>query len=108
MKGDRMNEQDPSHFSQIITWLWVIGLSSLGGMVSYLNTINKKKIAFSFARLCIEVLTSAFVGIVTFMLCDMAKFEWQLTASMVAISGHMGTRAIFKLESIFNLLKKVL
>ena len=108
MKGDVMNENDPSHFSQIITWLWVVGLSSLGGMVSYFNSINKKKVTFSLFRLITEVVTSAFVGIVTFMLCDLAKFDWQLTASMVAVSGHMGTRALFKLEVIFNVLKKVI
>lgn len=75
-----------------------VGLSCLGGIVSYLNRIDKQGLAFSFFRLSVEIVTSGFVGIVSFMLCDAAGLGWSTTAAIVAISGHMGTRALFLIE----------
>lgn len=91
--------QHAEWLTQIIPFALAIALSGLGGVVSYLNRIDKHGIAFSFIRLSIEVLTSGFVGIISFMLCDYAKLEWSTTAAIVAISGHMGTRALFMVEN---------
>lgn len=68
--------------------------------MNYLNRIDKTGVTFSFARLTIEIITSGFVGIVSFMLCDAADFGWSYTAAIVAISGHMGTRALFLFENM--------
>lgn len=84
---------------QILPFLMAIALSCVGGIVSYLNRIEKGGIAFSFFRLSIEIITSGFVGIISFMLCDYAELEWSATAAIVAISGHMGTRALFLIEN---------
>lgn len=89
-------------FTEWVTYLWVVGLSSLGGMVHYFHKISTTKAKFNFIVFVGEILTSAFVGIITFFLCDAANLSWQTTAAMVGISGHMGTRAIFKLEQIRN------
>lgn len=67
--------------------------------MSYLNRIDKSGVAFSFFRLAIEITTSGFVGIISFMLCDYAELEWSATAAIVAISGHMGTRALLLIEN---------
>jgi len=90
---------NPEWFLQIIPFLLAIALSALGGIVSYMNRIDKHGLAFSFFRLAIEILTSGFVGIISFMLCDAAGFGWSTTAAIVAISGHMGTRALFMIEN---------
>ena len=89
-----------SAFIQALPFVLVIGLSCMGGIVSYLNRIDRSGIAFSFIRLVVEVVTSGFVGIIAFMLCDYAGLEWSVTAAIVAISGHMGTRALFIIENI--------
>ena len=96
-----MHEQEPYSIASLITWSWVIFLSVLGGCVNYYHRVDTHKIRHTMFRFIGELLTSAFVGIITFELCDYAQFSWQLTASFVAISGHMGTRLIFKLETIF-------
>lgn len=83
-----------------ITWTWVVLLSLFGGLVGYLEKLEKKKLKHSLFLLTKDLVTSAFVGIMTFMLCDLSEFSWQLTAAMVGISGHMGTRLMFKLEEI--------
>lgn len=68
--------------------------------MNYLNKLDRSGAAFSFLRLSIEVITSGFVGIVSFMLCDQAELSWNATAAIVAISGHMGTRALFLIEKV--------
>lgn len=97
-----MPEKDPQNQTflvQLLPFLMAIALSCIGGLVSYLNRIDKGGIAFSFFRLSIEIITSGFVGIISFMLCDYAELEWSATAAIVAISGHMGTRALFLIEN---------
>lgn len=84
---------------QALPFLMAVGLSCIGGLVSYLNRIDKSGVAFSFFRLAIEITTSGFVGIISFMLCDYAELEWSATAAIVAISGHMGTRALLLIEN---------
>lgn len=91
-----------NNFAEWITYLWVLGLASMGGAVHYIHKISTTKAKFSFVVFLGEILTSAFVGIITFFLCDAANFSWQTTAAMVGISGHMGTRALFKLEQIWS------
>lgn len=98
-----MPEKEPENIGwliQTIPFLFAIALSCLGGVVNYLNRIDKTGVAFSFLRLTLEIITSGFVGIVSFMLCDAADFGWSYTAAIVAISGHMGTRALFLFENM--------
>lgn len=98
-----MPEKEVSNYSswivQIIPFALAILLSCFGGIVNYLNRIDKSGAAFSLIRLLIEIITSAFVGIISFMLCDYANLEWSITAAIVAVSGHMGTRALFLIEN---------
>ncbi len=85
-----------------ITWWWVIVLSSWGGMVSYFHNIGSKGLKFSLFRLFIDLSTSAFVGVLTFLICRATIHSEELTAAMVGISGHMGTRALFLLEKRYE------
>ncbi len=95
-----MLEKDPFTYS-FITYLWVIGLSSWGGIASYMRKVRGNVIArFSIAELIGELTISAFVGVITFYLCDYAEFAPALTAALVGISGHMGSRAIFSIERV--------
>lgn len=40
----------------------------------------------------IGIMTSSFVGVVTFWLCQSAKIDQLYTAVCVAITGHMGAK----------------
>lgn len=95
----------PENYS-FITYLWVIGLSVLGGTV---RTLTNIKVGMSWGdlvrRWLIDVTVSAFIGVITFFLCEYAQLEPVLTAAFVGISAHMGTRAIVIIEEI--LYKKV-
>jgi len=101
MIGHAMPEKEPENISllmQIVPLLFSGFLASVGGAVHYLNRIDRHSLKFSIFHLFVEIITSGFVGVISFMLCDAANFGWAYTAAIVAISGHMGARALFLLE----------
>ncbi|MGB8517036.1 MAG: phage holin family protein [Gallionella sp.] len=93
-----MPEKDPSNYS-FLTYIWVVAISSWGGIVSFhQKVVLGHARPFNLAELFGEILTSAFVGVVTFWLCEWANIPQMLTAAFVGITGHMGSRAIWRLE----------
>lgn len=98
----KMPEKDPSNYSAL-TYLWVLGLSAWGGVVSFFRKVREGHASkFSFMELIGELVTSAFAGIITFYLCEAGEFTQLWTAVFVGVSGHMGTRAIFHIENLFK------
>lgn len=82
-----------------MTALWVSGLASFGGVAGYVRKIRHGLSKnFSLAELIGEVIISCFVGIITYLLCDSQHIDPTLTAALVGISGHMGSRAIYLAE----------
>lgn len=97
-----MPTRDPSTFTAV-TYLWVIGLSLWGGVVSYARKIkNKQTPRFSINEAIGEMATSGFIGVITFYLCEFADLDRLVTAAMVGISGHAGSRAIFQIENLLR------
>lgn len=93
-----MPEKDPLNYS-MITYFWVTALAAWGGAV---NWMRKRKSGdtrpFNFMELIGELMTSAFAGVVTFWLCEWSGIHSLVTAAMVGISGHMGSRTIYLFE----------
>lgn len=96
-----MPEKDPLSY-QFLTYIWVIGLASWGGIVGYVRKLKNGHSRFSFAELVGELFISAFVGVVTFFMCAAAKIDPILSAVFIAITGHMGSRAILIFERIIQ------
>lgn len=92
-----MTDKDPTSYS-FLTYAWIITLSAIGGIISYL----KKAKSFSIVEFCTEILTAAFVGVITFWLCEQATIDPLTTAALVGVSGHMGSRALLMLEKFFK------
>lgn len=98
----KMPEKDPSNYTYI-TYLWVLLLSFWGGAVSFISKVKSGVTRrFNFLELTGEIFISGFSGICTFLLCEWANIAPLLTAFLVAISGHMGTRIIFKAENVID------
>lgn len=93
-----MPEKDPTSYS-FLTYLWVFGLSTWGGIVSF-NTKRQKGLvrSFNIMEFLGEITTSAFVGILTFYLCESAEISPLLSAAFVGVAGHMGNKALWQLE----------
>ena len=86
--------------ADLLTYAWVFGLAMLGGAASFVRRVRNGEAKYSnIIELIGELVVSAFAGLVTFFLCRTANFDEMLTAAFIAISGHMGTRIIFKFEA---------
>lgn len=91
-------DKDPTTYS-LLTYLWVLGLSLWAGMVSYFRKVRDDKLhLFSLVTFIGEMATSAFIGIMTFWLCEAAEMNRLYSAAMVGVAAHMGSRAIFYFE----------
>lgn len=86
-------------FLEPLTYLWVAILSCWGGIA---NFCHKLKIGhsrtFNIAELIGELVISSFTGIITYYFCRATDVDEYVTAMLVGISGHMGSRAIFLIE----------
>ena len=107
----QLAEHGPFVWSNLVPSLWMMLIAMAGGYVSF-----RRKMAsgaargFNITELIGEMVTSAFVGLATFWICRGFDVNPWLTAAGVAISGHMGARAIFlaeqKLTDIFDRIGK--
>lgn len=97
-----VHERTPASFS-FWTYLGVVALAIWGGIVSYVQRVRAGQIGqFSLREAIGEVVTSGFVGITTFWVCEAMNIHPLLTAAFVGVSGHMGARAIHLLETVFS------
>lgn len=92
-----------SDLAGLITWGWVLGLSLLGGFASFLRKMKAGHArAWNFTELIGELTAAGLTGIITYNLCSWMNYPPQLTAALVGISSHMGSRALFKLEALVD------
>lgn len=92
--------RDPAAYHWL-TYLWVLMISGWGGLVRFLNSMRDRNESTRAAvfTLIAGLATSTFVGVLTFWLCELAKFQPLSTAICVAITGHMGAEALRLLQN---------
>jgi hypothetical protein len=96
-------EKGPFDLALIGTYLWVVCVSVLGGCASFYQKVKAGQARwFNFSELVGELATSALAGIITYWLAQYANLNGWLTAAMIGIAGHMGSRALFMLEKLFE------
>ena len=85
-----MPEKDPTTYP-LITYAWVLLLSSWGGVVSWLRK-RKRGIArpFNVIELIGEIMTSAFAGMLTFWLCEASGISRHLSVPLVEYFDQIG------------------
>lgn len=97
-----MIDKDPSATSDLATYLkealpylTTVLLAAWGGTVSYIEDLRKSKKKFSFGDWVYRIITSGFVGVLTYWLCMASGMEFgPLSAFCIAVSGHMGVEAM--------------
>ena len=90
--------KDPTNYG-LITYAWVFALSITGGIVNFSRKLKDGNVRiFNLVEFIGELFTSAFAGVITFWLCEAAEINPLISAALVGISGHAGSRAIFALE----------
>ena len=99
-KDSAMPHKDPTSYP-IITYVWVLALSVWGGVTHNIRKIKTGQIQrFSISEMVGDIAISGFLGVMTFYLCEYAKFDTLLTAFMVGTTAHMGTRGMMMLEEV--------
>ncbi|WP_201353804.1 phage holin family protein [Hydrogenimonas urashimensis] len=85
-----------------VTYLWVLALSLWGGIASNIRKVRNGTVRFSISELVGDVVISGFIGLLTYFICEYYEVATMLTAVFVGISGHMGTKAIFAMETFIT------
>ena len=85
---------------QVLPYLSTLFLSCWGGIVSYIQRLRIKSAKFSWRELSFDLLISSFAGLLTHFFCEYSNVSGSMSAILIAISGHMGTRAIASFEKM--------
>lgn len=83
------------------TAVYIVGLSLLGGLVSWIQKVRSNKIPpWSLLYLVGELCISAFAGFLCYLMCDAVGWSTKITMCLVGVAGHMGARAIKAFETM--------
>lgn len=92
-----MDGKDPFGYNAE-QYAWVLLIACLAGLVKHLNTMNQLR----FGRLCIDVVTAGFTGVMMFWFCEAMGVKGTWAALMIATGGLMGNRAWAELENFLR------
>ncbi len=81
------------------TYLWVILVACVAGLVKHLNSVKK----FKAGKMVVDMITAGFVGVIVFWLCEARDIHGPMSAVAIAISGAMGNRCFTELENIWRI-----
>lgn len=104
-----MPEKDPNNTALFVEWLrqfmpylTTFFLSTWGGVVNHITTLRSGRKKFQLKELIFDLVISTFAGLITFYFCRSAGISETMQAVLIAISGHMGTRAIAGFETVYR------
>lgn len=80
-----------------LTYLWVLGVSLWGGIVSF---FEKKDEPFSWKRLFAHLSSASFAGMMTFYICQYGNVPEPLIGVFCGVAAHMGTPALLRLKIV--------
>lgn len=81
-------------------YLFLLGIALLGGIVSWYAKVRSGYAqAWNLMHLIGELATSAFAGLMAFLICTHIETSAPVTAALVGVAGHMGARAITVFEN---------
>ena len=109
MERSNMPEKDPNNTALFVEWLrqfmpylTTFFLSTWGGVVNHITTLRSGRKKFQLKELIFDLVVSTFAGLITFYFCRSAGVSETMSAVLIAISGHMGTRAIAGFETVYR------
>jgi hypothetical protein len=78
------------------TYAWVVFIACVAGTVKHLN--NTK--TFKLGKLLLSWITSGFMGVIAFWLCESRDIHGPMSAVVIALAGAMGFRFWTEVENI--------
>ena len=104
-----MPEKDQNNTALFVEWLrqftpyfTTVFLSTWGGVVNHVTTLRSGRKKFQLKELIFDLVVSTFAGLITFYFCRSAGISETMSAILIAVSGHMGTRAIAGFETLYK------
>lgn len=101
-----MDEKDPSSTTYFVEsirqgmpYITTVFLACWGGAVQHIQKLRTGK-RFVLKEFFFDLFTSAFAGLLTHFACESAGIGGSQAAMLIAVSGHMGTKAIASLETL--------
>lgn len=97
-----MPEKTPLDYT-VLQYLLVMILGAIGGLVARLQILVGMGVhcwKCAIGRLAVDACTSGFCGLLAFWACESINMKPLLTAVIIGITGHMGSRALFLAEQI--------
>jgi hypothetical protein len=89
----------PFSFKALIPTFYIIGISAVSGALSFHQKVKAGRAKWAnITEFVGEIFTSMFVGLGTFWICKGFEVNEWLSAAAVAVTAHMGARAIFLAE----------
>jgi len=96
-------ETGPFDLKNIVPTVYMALIAMLGGYVNFRQKMKAGSTrGWNLTELIGEMVVSAFAGVLTFWVCRGFDINPWLTAAGVAISGHLGARAIFMAEQVIE------
>lgn len=89
------------HIRQSWPYIWTMFLSLFAGIVQYVEKL-RSGVEFNMRELICDLIICVFVGYLTMLLCKIAGISGDAQSFIVAISAHMGTRALMQYEAFRN------
>lgn len=104
-----MPEKDPQAVASMVDqlksylpFLTTLLLSFWGGTVSHIQKLRKNSASFKWREYWYDIIICSFAGLLTHFFCRYANIDGWLSAILISISAHMGTRAISKFERLHS------
>lgn len=85
----------------LLGYAWLIVISIWGGTVRYITDV-KRGDKPSFMSWLYEAIISAFVGIITAMLCQYYHLDFLLTSAITGMAAHNGTRTLYVIAEVLK------
>lgn len=99
----RTSDNGPFDPALFMTYGWVVCVSLLGGIASFYGKVKQGHSRWiNLGELIGELVTSAIAGLITYWLCRWSNVNEWMAAALVAVAGHMGTRALFMSERLLE------
>ena len=92
--------KSPLNYS-LKVYVAILAIALFGGLASWYGKVRRgEMLMWNISALVGELCISAFAGLMAFFLCEYMSFNTWLSAAVVGMSGHAGTKGINWLEGL--------
>lgn len=100
---DKPPHAPTNEWAEIISWIYLVVITLLGGVAAFMRKMRDRHVRlWNFTEFIGEIVISGLAGLITANLCQWRELPMPLTYALTGIGAHMGSRALFKLEALFD------